>query len=51
MADLMQRGTTNFSSLNERDIAQYFKNHINSAKAFERITNVILRFDGKGDTF
>lgn len=51
MADLMQKGENNYSSLNERDIAKYFKNHINSTKAFERATHVILRFDGRGETF
>jgi len=51
MADLMQKGETNYSSLNELDIAKYFKNHINSSKAFERATHVILRFDGRGETF
>lgn len=51
MADLMSKGTTNYSSLNEKDIAKYFKNHINGTKTFERATNVVLRFDGKNDTF
>lgn len=51
MADLMQKGQNSYSSLNERDIAKYFKNHINGSKTFERVTNLILRFDGKGESF
>lgn len=51
MAALMQKGATPFSSLGERDIAKYFQQHLNSAKAFERATTVVLRFDGQGESF
>lgn len=51
MASLLDKGRTNYSSLAERDIAKYFENHIDSSKAFERITTVVLRFDKQSESF
>ena len=36
--DTQKYAENNFSSLNPRDVALYFKNHLDGSKTFERVT-------------
>lgn len=38
MSDLQNRGVNNYSSIDEIDMAKYFKNHINNSTTFDRVT-------------
>ena len=46
-----KNGENGYSSLDEKDIAKYFKNHINNSKTFERATQVVLRYNKDGNLF